>query len=64
MFHALHHTHVIALIAAGLDVVAISRRIGQARPMSRSAPMATLFRNTDAAAANAIEPTLRHGREG
>jgi len=26
MFHALRHTHVSALIAAGLDVVAISRR--------------------------------------
>jgi len=27
-FHALRHTHASALIAAGLDVVAISRRLG------------------------------------
>ena len=32
MFHALRHTHVSALIAAGLDVVAISRRIGHGSP--------------------------------
>jgi integrase len=31
-FHALRHTHVSALIAAGLDVVAVSRRIGHANP--------------------------------
>lgn len=31
-FHALRHTHVSALIAAGLDVVAVSRRIGHASP--------------------------------
>jgi integrase len=30
-FHALRHTHVSALIAAGLDVVAISRRMGTVR---------------------------------
>jgi hypothetical protein len=29
MFHALRQTHVSALIAAGLDVVQICRRIGQ-----------------------------------
>jgi integrase len=31
-FHALRHSHVSALIAAGLDVVTISRRLGHANP--------------------------------
>jgi integrase len=31
-FHALRHTHASALIAAGLDVVLISRRLGHANP--------------------------------
>jgi integrase len=31
-FHALRHTHASALIAAGLDVVLISRRLGHGSP--------------------------------
>jgi integrase len=31
-FHALRHTHASMLIAAGLDVVSISRRLGHGRP--------------------------------
>ena len=31
-FHALRHSHASALIAAGLDVVAVSRRLGHASP--------------------------------
>jgi integrase len=64
MFHALRHTHVSALIAAGLDVVAISRRIGHGSPNVTLGTYGHLFRNTDVAAANAIEATLRYGREG
>jgi integrase len=64
MFHALRHTHVSALIAAGLDVVAISRRIGHGSPNVTLGTYGHLFRNTDVAAANAIEATLRFGHEG
>ena len=31
-FHALRHTHASALIAAGMDVVAVARRLGHANP--------------------------------
>jgi integrase len=31
-FHALRHTHASTLIAAGLDVVSVSRRLGHGRP--------------------------------
>src|SRR5262249_4633398 len=31
-FHALRHTHASALIAAGQDVVMVSRRVGHANP--------------------------------
>ena len=58
MFHALRHTHVSALIAAGLDVVAISRRIGHSKPTVTLNTYGHLFKNTDAAAAAAIEATL------
>jgi hypothetical protein len=56
MFHALRHTHVSALIAAGVDVVQISRRRGQAagecrgegepeldRRLAKSGPMKLRF---------------------
>lgn len=31
-FHALRHTHVSTLIAAGLDILSVSRRLGHGRP--------------------------------
>ena len=31
-FHALRHTHASTLIAAGLDILTISRRLGHGRP--------------------------------
>jgi integrase len=59
-FHALRHTHVSALIAAGLDVVTISRRIGHANPAVTLAIYAHVFAsaNKDAAAAHAIEMAM------
>jgi integrase len=36
-FHSLRHTHASTLIASGLDVLTISRRLDTARPSSRSA---------------------------
>jgi len=62
-FHALRHTHVSALIAAGLDVIAISRRIGHSSPTVTLNTYGHLFRNTDAAAATAIEAAMRTTRE-
>jgi integrase len=59
-FHALRHSHVSALIAAGLDVVTISRRIGHANPAVTLAVYAHVFAraNKDAAAALAIEAAM------
>jgi integrase len=51
MFHALRHTHASALIAAGLDVVVISRRLGHANPTVTL----NIYGRSDPAAAAAIE---------
>jgi integrase len=59
MFHALRHSHVSALIAAGLDPVSISRRIGHGNPAITLAVYAHLFRATDRAAAEAIDAVMR-----
>lgn len=58
MFHALRHTHASALIAAGLDVVTISRRLGHANPTVTLNTYAHLFRQTDSIAAEAIEAAM------
>jgi Phage integrase family len=58
-FHALRHTHTSALIAAGLDVVAISRRLGHANPTVTLNVYGHLFEKDDSAAANAIEMAMR-----
>jgi integrase len=53
--HGLRHTHVSQLIAAGLDVLTISRRIGHASPAITLNVYGHLFSNTDAKAAEIIE---------
>jgi integrase len=58
-FQALRHTHASALIAAGLDVVKVSRRLGHASPVITLRTYAHLFDRTDTAAADAIEGALR-----
>ena len=57
-FHALRHTHASALIAAGLDVVKISRRLGHSDPSVTLRIYAHLFETSDTAAAAAIEAAL------
>jgi len=57
-FHALRHTHAPALIAGGLDVVKISRRLGHSSPKVTLTIYAHLFEKNDLAAASAIEATL------
>lgn len=53
--HALRHTHASQLIAAGLDVVTVSRRLGHSNPTVTLNVYAHLFGNTDErAAAEAI----------
>jgi integrase len=57
-FHALRHTHASALIAAGLDMLTISRRLGHASPEITLRVYGHLFSNTDDAAAAAIDRVL------
>lgn len=53
--HALRHTHVSQLIASGLDVVTVSRRIGHSNPTVTLGVYAHLFGNTDERAAEVVE---------
>jgi integrase len=56
--HALRHTHVSQLIASGLDVVTVSRRIGHSNPTVTLGVYAHLFGNTDERAANVVEAAM------
>jgi integrase len=53
--HGLRHTHVSQLIAAGLDVLTISRRIGHASATTTLKVYGHMFSNTDEKAAAIIE---------
>jgi integrase len=57
-FHALRHTHASALIAGGVDVVTISRRLGHSSPTITLSVYAHLFSEIDTKAAAAIEKVL------
>jgi integrase len=57
MFHALRHTHASMLIASGLDVLTISRRLGHSKPSTTLDVYGHLFKGGDAAAA-AVDKTL------
>jgi integrase len=57
-FHALRHSHASALIAAGLDVVTVAKRLGHTSPAITLGTYAHQFRNNDAAAAQAIEVAM------
>jgi integrase len=56
--HALRHTHVSQLIASGLDVVTVSRRIGHSNPTVTLGVYSHLFGNTDERAAAVVETAL------
>jgi len=58
-FHGLRHSHASALIAAGVDIVTVSRRLGHGSPAITLSIYAHLFHKTDASAALAIEGALR-----
>ncbi len=53
--HALRHTHVSQLIAAGMDILTISRRLGHGSAAITLRVYGHLFANTDAKAAEIIE---------
>jgi integrase len=53
--HAVRHTHASSLIAAGVDVLTISRRLGHASPTITLGIYGHLFSNTDDRAAQVIE---------
>ena len=58
MFHALRHSHASALIAAGVDIVTVSRRLGHGSPAITLTVYAHLFADTDKTAASAIEAAM------
>jgi integrase len=57
-WHALRHTHASMLIAAGVDIVTISKRLGHAKPDITLRVYSHLFNRTDEAAAAAINAAL------
>jgi integrase len=57
-FHALGHTHASQLIAAGVDVVTIAKRLGHSSPNITLSVYAHLFRQRDDKAAAAINAAL------
>jgi integrase len=56
--HGLRHTHVSQLIAAGIDVVSVSRRIGHCNPTVTLNVYAHLFGNPDQRAAAAVQTAM------
>jgi integrase len=60
--HALRHTHASQLIAAGMDVVTISRRLGHASPTITLGVYGHLFSNTDDRAAAIMEAAFSRMR--
>ena len=60
--HALRHTHASQLIAAGMDVLTISRRLGHASPTITLGVYGHLFSNTDDRAAEIVEAAFSRAR--
>lgn len=61
-FHALRHSHASALIASGLDVLTVSRRLGHGSPTITLSRYGHMFRNTDDDAARAIDAAMKMER--
>jgi integrase len=57
--HALRHTHASQLIASGLDILTISRRLGHGSPTITLGVYGHLFANTDERAAAIMEAALK-----
>jgi integrase len=56
--HSLRHSHASQLIASGLDILTISRRLGHGSPTITLGVYGHLFANTDERAAAIIEAAL------
>jgi len=56
--HGLRHTHASALIASGVDVLTVSRRLGHASPTITLGVYEHLFSDTDSRAADVIGKAL------
>jgi integrase len=54
----LRHSHASQLIAAGVDVVTISRRLGHASPTVTLGRYARMFERSDRRAADAMDSLL------
>ena len=57
-FHGLRHTHASQLIDAGVDIVTISRRLGNAKPDITLRIYAHFFRKDDSKLSEAINAIL------
>jgi integrase len=57
-FHGLRHSHASQLIASGVDIVTISKRLGHAKPSVTLAIYAHMFTSDDRKAAAAINAAL------
>src|SRR5262249_36096205 len=57
--HALRHTHASMLIASGVDILAVSRRLGHSKASITLDTYGHMYRGADAAAAKAIEWVLK-----
>jgi integrase len=53
--HSLRHTHASQLIASGLDVLTISRRLGHGSPAITLWVYGHLFSNTDEQATRVVQ---------
>ena len=58
-FHALRHTHASMLIAAGVDILTISRRLGHSKAAITLDVYGHLVSGADEAAAEAIGRALK-----
>jgi integrase len=61
-FHALRHTHASQLIASGMDVLTISRRLGHSSAMVTLNIYGHLFPDSDERAARALDLAFSSGR--
>jgi integrase len=60
--HSLRHTHASQLIAAGVDVLTVSRRLGRGDPTITLKVYGHLFANTDDRAAKILEAAFEKAR--
>jgi integrase len=63
-FHALRHTHASELIAGGVDIVAISRRLGHSNPSVTLSIYAHLYGDGDDKAARVVDRGFEAGGLG